>query len=61
MIEFFDSYQFNEQELILNHFTKITNVKKFVLTHIGYLKSNSGKKIFIPYYERLTEVYKELK
>ena len=57
MIEFFDSYQFNEHELRLNHFTKINNVKKFVYTNIGYLKGNGGKKLFLPYFERLNQVY----
>jgi hypothetical protein len=61
LIEFFDNYDFKNNELELNHFTKITNLKTFVNTHIGYLKANSGKRLFVPYFERLNEVYKKLK
>tara|TARA_B110000977_G_C11049581_1_gene481809 strand:+ start:1021 stop:1242 length:222 start_codon:yes stop_codon:yes gene_type:complete len=61
MIEFFDNYDFKNNELELNHFTKITNLKNFVNTQISYLKANSGKKLFLPYFDRLNEVYKKLK
>lgn len=61
MIEFFDNYDFKNNELELNHFTKITNLKNFVNTQISYLQSNSGKKLFLPYFDRLNEVYKKLK
>jgi hypothetical protein len=61
LIEFFDNYHFKNNELELNHFTKITNLKTFVNTHIGYLKANSGKKLFVPYFDRLNDVYKKLK
>ena len=61
MIEFFGNYDFKNNELELNHFTKITNLKNFVNTQISYLKANSGKKLFLPYFDRLNEVYKKLK
>jgi hypothetical protein len=61
MIEFFDNYDFKNNELELNHFTKITNLKNFVNTQISYLQANSGKKLFLPYFDRLNEVYKKLK
>ena len=61
MIEFFDNYDFKNNELELNHFTKITDLKTFVNTHVSYLKSNSGKRIFLPYFNRLNDVYKKLK
>ena len=61
MIEFFDNYDFKNNELELNHFTKITGLKTFVNTHVSYLKSNSGKRIFLPYFNRLNDVYKKLK
>ena len=61
MIEFFDNYDFKNNELELNHFTKITNLKTFVNTNMGYLKANSGKKLFRPYFDRLNEVYRKLK
>ena len=61
MIEFFENYDFKNNELELNHFTKITNLKKFTDTHISYLKANSGKKLFLPYFDRLKSVYKKLK
>tara|TARA_R110000782_G_scaffold18395_3_gene50631 strand:- start:1073 stop:1276 length:204 start_codon:yes stop_codon:yes gene_type:complete len=61
MVEFFDNYDFKNNELELNHFTKITDLKKFINTHVGYLKANSGNKLFIPYFDRLNDVYKKLK
>tara|TARA_R110000822_G_scaffold172533_2_gene312179 strand:+ start:188 stop:391 length:204 start_codon:yes stop_codon:yes gene_type:complete len=61
MIEFFDNYDFKNNELELNHFTKITGLKTFVNTHVSYLKANSGKRIFLPYFNRLNDVYKKLK
>lgn len=61
MIEFFDNYDFKNNELELNHFTKITNLKRFVNTQVSYLQANSGKKLFMPYFDRLKSVYKKLK
>ena len=61
MIEFFDNYDFKNNELELNCFTKIKSVKTFVESHISYLKANSGKRLFLPYFDRLNEVYRKLK
>lgn len=57
MIEFFNDYDFKENILELNHFSKITNLKNFVTSHIGYLQANSGNLVYLPYYDRLKEVY----
>jgi hypothetical protein len=61
MIEFFDNYDYKINQLELNHFTKITNLKTFVDRHIGYLKANSGNRRFLPYFDRLHDVYNKLK
>lgn len=61
VVEFFEGYAFNERPLILDEATTITNVEKLVKSHILYLKSNSGKKVFVPYFERLKKVYLKLK
>lgn len=61
MIEFFENYDFKNNELELNHFTKINDLKIFVDRHIGYLKANSGNRLFLPYFDRLHDVYNKLK
>lgn len=36
---------------------KISDPIKFINGHIQYLKSNSGNKLYFPYYNRLLEFY----
>lgn len=36
---------------------RINDVQKFIDTNVSYLKSNSGKLRFKPYYDRLLEFY----
>lgn len=40
----------------INKYSEIINVQKFVNSHLQFLKGNSGKKTFIPYYTRLIEL-----
>lgn len=60
---FFSTYDFDNQNVSekINKHGKIINLKMFVESHISYLKHNKGKKIFIPYYKRLQEIYEILK
>lgn len=45
-----DSVQLTPQELI-------TDTKKFVANHISILENNRGKRMFLPYYNRLLKLY----
>ncbi len=40
----------------LNGIATISDVPKFVKSHFDFLKANSGKTSFIPYWERLLEL-----
>ena len=42
--------------LKLKEYEKILDVPKFVDSHLACLKTNKGKEIFLPYYERLIEL-----
>ena len=35
---------------------KITDVQKFIDSHITTLRANSGKRLFMPYYKRLVSL-----
>lgn len=41
----------------LDQATTITNCKECVKTHLEFLKHNSGKRVFLPYYDRLIKIY----
>ena len=56
---FFDNYKFDKNVLVLDQCTKILNVEKYVKTNIKLLESNSGNKLFLPYFLRLEKVYKK--
>lgn len=58
--EFFDNYDYLTNEVTINKAEKITDLKKFVEVNISYLEHNTGNKRFLPYYNRLLFVYKEL-
>jgi len=60
IVDFFDNYNYNEQEIILSPGEKITNVKKFVDVNIRLLLANRGKKVYKPYYDRLNKLYNML-
>ncbi len=61
LIEFFDSQELTDEPIMLNKATTIVNQKKFVKSHINYIKGNSGNKAFSPYLNRLIQLYKILK
>ena len=58
MEAFFKDVDFTDDIIQLNECTTVINLKKFVTSHLNALKVNSGKPIFLPYYERLVQVYK---
>jgi hypothetical protein len=58
---FFDNYKFDNNVLILNQSTKITDLKKYVRVNIKMLECNSGKKVYLPYFERLKKIYLKIK
>ena len=53
----FENYDFETDKIKLNECSTITNLKNFVDSHISILKSNSGNKRFLPYFDRLHKVY----
>lgn len=61
MVEFFDNYDFKCNKIELDQCTKIKDIKKFTDSHIGFLKNNSGNKLFSPYFDRLKQLYLKLK
>ena len=46
----------NIQEFQLDEATFITDVPKFIDSHISVLERNSGNKKFLPYYNRLLKL-----
>lgn len=57
--EFFKKIELPDTPIQLDKSTKIVGFKKFIETHIATLRANSGKRTFLPYYERLIKL-KEL-
>lgn len=60
MTLFFENYQ-GKNEIRLNGWTYVSDIKKFVSSHLGALKSNAGNRAYLPYYNRLVELYRLLK
>lgn len=56
LIDFFNNTTITEKEVRLNQCETITDIPKFIETHIAYLKNNSGNKIYLPYYNRLCQL-----
>ena len=46
----------NIQEVQLDSATFVSDVPKFIDTHISFLERNSGNKTFKPYYDRLMKL-----
>jgi len=44
----------------LSNAERVTDVRKFVNSHIGTLRANSGNRTFLPYYNRLLALVKIL-
>lgn len=57
---FFQNYQ-GINEIRLNGWTYINDIKKFVSSHLDALKGNTGNRTYLPYYNRLVELYRLLK
>lgn len=60
LIEFFDKQKLKNEPIRLNQATVISNPEKFVESHLNYLKSNKGNRIYKPYFDRLLQLYKIL-
>ncbi len=48
------------QEVIVSKDLVITDMEKFIATHISYLRSNKGNMAYMPYYSRLLRVFEYL-
>jgi hypothetical protein len=55
--EFFKTYEFDNENVRLNEATVVTNPKRFYESHIKILEAQSGKKAYLPYYNRLKIFY----
>lgn len=62
---FFKTFDFDETPFPYNYRLScnglVFDLKKFVESHLEYLKNNKGRKIYLPYYKRLQEIYVYLK
>jgi len=56
---YFDNNKYPDQ-FRLDECTYLKNSNIFVNSHIDYLTSNPGNKLFIPYYNRLLLFYEKL-
>jgi hypothetical protein len=55
---FFISLEAPERPIQLNKGATITDLKKFVESHLAPVKANNGNRAFLPYLERLEKVQK---
>lgn len=53
---YFNSVELPKLPIKVNSYSAIINVTGFIQSHIEFLKSNNGNKIFRPYYDRLIEL-----
>lgn len=57
-IEFFAlTHKFTDEPIRLDQCTVVINQKRFVETHLSFLKANSRKEIITPYWDRLVKFY----
>lgn len=54
---FFQTYDFNTNEITLNNGEIIKDLKHMVSTHVKILESQTGQKGFTPYWNRLKKCY----
>ena len=54
--EFFKNKSFYHIPLLLNPFSKITNIPQFIESHLIVVKLNNGKPVFSPYLNRLQQL-----
>ena len=57
---FFNSIDLPDEPIKLNEAETITDCKKFVKSHLECLKGQKGNKVYLPYYNRLIQLYKIL-
>lgn len=55
--KFFDETDLPNTDIRLNQCSVIKDPKVFVESHLSVLRANSGKKLVMPYYERLLKFY----
>ena len=55
--KYFETYNFIGKDVRINECTTVTDLKKFVQSHIRILRNNKGNKLYMPYYDRLYKVY----
>lgn len=53
---FFNNIKLPEKEIKLNQCTILSNVNKFITSHLATVKANNGSLIYLPYLERLQEL-----
>jgi hypothetical protein len=53
---YFASIEYNQKQIKIDKCGTITDLKKFVESHVATVKSNNGKPTFKPYYDRLEQV-----
>ena len=54
---YFETYNFIGENIRVDECTTVTDLKKFVRSHISILRKNKGNKLYMPYYDRLYKVY----
>lgn len=55
-----DPFRNYDNEIQVSPAEKVTDVSKFIDTHISMLEGNPGNRTFLPYYERLLILLKVL-
>lgn len=58
---FFNAVPLPTPPVKLNQCTKIIDISKFIESHLAIVKANNGKRVYLPYFERLQELKKYLK
>lgn len=53
---YFNEIEALKQPIKLNSFSEITDASKFIESHLSIIKSNNGKRAFLPYLNRLQEL-----
>jgi len=59
--QYFKENGYPEGEIQLYPWAKITDAKKYVESVIQTLRSNPGKKVYMPYFVRLADFYELIK
>jgi len=59
--KYFSEIELPETPIKISNHEMITDVNKFIDSHLSICKANRGKKYFAPYFHRLTRLHKILK